>query len=368
MYHQVFFLCFIALFPIRIKTGDEKLLEYCDNEIMHLKCLQADEVILIQEGYLGRIRIGKCIEEAMGYFGCKRSVLRELRQICMSKRECQLKVNEIPRSDECFSELRVHLYVRYSCKKIIIKSCEAPLCPNRELKERESAYILHSIACPCSWTLNVPEGRAISLRIFDTSESCTSMSISEESIVFDTNVCPLSNWKLVFTSLTNRLSFALTRKGFTRPILIHFSSLTRSSCSLASISLLSLPATSQVRRLNGTDSTRLIVEGCSKHGQPTSMTCLKGVWKPSTALLFCLARAVGKNYGMSNKVVYFGTFVAASIGGIFIAFILPIILLFLLHRRMSARSPASTTIYDNTKATWCIKPVDYIMEKNYTDC
>lgn len=147
---------------------------------------------------------------------------------------------------------------------------------------------------------------------------------------------------------------------------------TSSSCSLESISLLSLPATSQVRRLNGTDSTRLIVEGCSKHGQPTRITCLKGVWKSSTALS-CLARAVGKNYGKSNhetpdKIVYFSTLVAVSIGGIFIAFVLPILFLLLLYRRISTKNPASKTVYKNSKATWCIKPVDYIMEKNYTDC
>lgn len=190
---------------------------------MKLKCKEGD-VILIHEGYLGRIRYGKCIEEAYGYLGCRRNVMKELRKKCMGKSECQVEVNTFKRSHDCPWELRVHLYVRYSCERIILPPCEAPPCSIQELEEKDSGYLFHSPACPCPWILNVPQGRTISLKILDTSEFCTSITIHEESIVFDTKVCPLSNWKRIFTSLTNRLSFALTQNGFTKPILIHFSS------------------------------------------------------------------------------------------------------------------------------------------------
>lgn len=94
--------------------------EYCEGEVFTATCPAPDEVLLMDHALYGRMRAGKCIEDAFANMdmGCSANVIGLLDDRCSGRRHCTLDVREIIGYNNCTSkQLRSYLEVRYSCIK-----------------------------------------------------------------------------------------------------------------------------------------------------------------------------------------------------------------------------------------------------------
>ncbi len=49
--------------------------EFCQSELFRAHCSEPDQVILMESAWYGRMKIGRCVEDDLGYIGCKVNVL-----------------------------------------------------------------------------------------------------------------------------------------------------------------------------------------------------------------------------------------------------------------------------------------------------
>jgi len=106
---------------VYITAGD--LEEYCLMETFRPQCWK-NEVIIIEEAFYGRRRVGKCVgsKEANRlqdpqYFGCFANVLHIVGRRCSGRTECAINVPEpdLEQTMPCLEGLKMFLEVRYSC-------------------------------------------------------------------------------------------------------------------------------------------------------------------------------------------------------------------------------------------------------------
>ena len=77
-----------------------------------------DEAVLIESAVFGRMRIGKCVHNDLGYLGCQNDVLRLADRWCSGLTECTVEVsnNELDQANEaCIADLNSYLDVEYVC-------------------------------------------------------------------------------------------------------------------------------------------------------------------------------------------------------------------------------------------------------------
>ena len=97
------------------------VLEYCNVETFEASC-QSDEVILMTHAQFGQMRVGRCIEEDLGfgYIGCFGDVIGILDATCSGKQTCFIAVaskDMNPSETTCASSLMQYLEADYRCVK-----------------------------------------------------------------------------------------------------------------------------------------------------------------------------------------------------------------------------------------------------------
>ena len=55
---------------------------------------KADEVVVVQSAFYGRMRLGRCVRMNMGYIGCEANALDVADQKCSGRQKCEIKVNK----------------------------------------------------------------------------------------------------------------------------------------------------------------------------------------------------------------------------------------------------------------------------------
>ena len=90
--------------------------EYCHYETFRARCAEG-EVILIRSALYGRMRLGQCVKQSLGYLGCFTDVIDILDVNCSGRQTCQLAVTDptFQNRKPCSEEIKNYLQVRYSC-------------------------------------------------------------------------------------------------------------------------------------------------------------------------------------------------------------------------------------------------------------
>jgi Galactose binding lectin domain len=74
-------------------------------------------VIVVTAARYGRMRLGRCVEQELGYLGCWRDVLPVADRRCSGRRKCELRVPdaELEATQPCLRELKNYLEASYVC-------------------------------------------------------------------------------------------------------------------------------------------------------------------------------------------------------------------------------------------------------------
>ena len=93
-------------------------IEICNGEYFQAACSD-DELIIMQSAQFGRMRLGTCVKEDLGYLGCGTDVLHQLDDVCSGKVSCNIQVTpqNIPTSEGCRDGLEKYLDTSFVCKK-----------------------------------------------------------------------------------------------------------------------------------------------------------------------------------------------------------------------------------------------------------
>jgi len=81
-------------------------------------------VIVIAKAVYGRMRLGRCVKENLGYLGCQSDVKTIVDMKCSGRRRCEITIPDVDldKTKPC-SELTNYLEVRYECRKGELSSC-----------------------------------------------------------------------------------------------------------------------------------------------------------------------------------------------------------------------------------------------------
>lgn len=211
--------------------------EICQLETFVASC-EANEVIVMESAYFGRMRLGRCVKGNLGYVGCHAKVLHIADRWCSGRHSCEIPIpNELfEQTKPCYNELKSYLEVSYSCVRVatlsneFCKSCDAAKLP-------ESVGYIASIVSGktncgttrCPWIIEGLEGQRINITILDfshdydkhaqksiTSEkSCSKVSdyvfIKEASTTVSMSICGHSQRKRhLYTSKGSRVEIVIS--------------------------------------------------------------------------------------------------------------------------------------------------------------
>ena len=76
-------------------------------------------MIILTHARYGRMKIGRCVQLAMGYVGCQSDVILLADRRCSGRRLCDIRVPdaEFESTRPCLKELKTFLDIRYKCVK-----------------------------------------------------------------------------------------------------------------------------------------------------------------------------------------------------------------------------------------------------------
>ncbi|KAK2165658.1 hypothetical protein LSH36_47g07029 [Paralvinella palmiformis] len=91
--------------------------EVCQWETFKAECPDG-HVIVIAKAVYGRMRLGRCVKENLGYLGCQSDVKTIVDMKCSGRRRCEITIPDVDldKTKPC-SELTNYLEVRYECRK-----------------------------------------------------------------------------------------------------------------------------------------------------------------------------------------------------------------------------------------------------------
>lgn len=100
---------FVPVFPVY--RG-----EFCHTDTFRANCSN-DEVIIMTTATYGRMRLGRCVEIALGHVGCSADVLAMADRRCSGKRTCSIRVPdaEFESTRPCLKELKTYLEASFQC-------------------------------------------------------------------------------------------------------------------------------------------------------------------------------------------------------------------------------------------------------------
>ena len=95
--------------------------EYCNMETFEAKCPE-NELVIMKSAVYGRMRIGKCVDSAFGFVGCKADVLGVADGKCSGRQHCKIKLPDddiytyVTTVNECPKEVASYLEAAYTCQ------------------------------------------------------------------------------------------------------------------------------------------------------------------------------------------------------------------------------------------------------------
>jgi hypothetical protein len=77
------------------------------------------QVVVMRTALYGRMRIGRCVEAALGYLGCSADVLRMADAKCSGRQSCDVAIpdKDFASTRPCNKELKVHFEASYVCMR-----------------------------------------------------------------------------------------------------------------------------------------------------------------------------------------------------------------------------------------------------------
>ena len=90
--------------------------EYCQDESFTANC-PSNQVILMESARYGRMKIGRCVQQSLGYLGCIKDVLRFLDARCSGQQNCELTMMDTNLREfmPCPKDVTWHLEASYRC-------------------------------------------------------------------------------------------------------------------------------------------------------------------------------------------------------------------------------------------------------------
>ena len=75
----------------------------------------------------GRMRIGRCVEDGLGFLGCSSNVLSLTDRKCSGRRSCTISIpdKDFDATRPCNKEVKVYLEAGYVCKRGTCPSARA---------------------------------------------------------------------------------------------------------------------------------------------------------------------------------------------------------------------------------------------------
>ena len=88
----------------------------CNADWFEPNCSQ-NEIILIHFAKYGRLKLGKCLHNDLGYLGCHSNVLSQFDATCSGKQSCRIQVvdKNINTDGGCMQGLLQYLEISYTC-------------------------------------------------------------------------------------------------------------------------------------------------------------------------------------------------------------------------------------------------------------
>ena len=94
------------------------VVEFCTGEVFTAQCRDS-EVIVMTSAVYGRMAVGRCVAEDLGFLGCQNDALAVMDRECSGKTECSMIVSNIKlRTEEdaaCKRDLSGYAQISYSC-------------------------------------------------------------------------------------------------------------------------------------------------------------------------------------------------------------------------------------------------------------
>ena len=128
------------MFTTNIKPN---LAEYCGREDFIAHCAGGDVIVMTRAVY-GRMRLGKCITQDVGYLGCQTDVLGVMDDVCSSRDQCRvqplLDLNFHSHiQNPCMGELMRYLEADFSCRRGT--RIDTHICDNYTITKLTTLYI-----------------------------------------------------------------------------------------------------------------------------------------------------------------------------------------------------------------------------------
>ncbi|ELT90698.1 hypothetical protein CAPTEDRAFT_227143 [Capitella teleta] len=178
---NIFFLSIFSLIDVvrtlEIKEGST--VESCVFEDFTARCAY-DETIVITNAKFGHIKLSRCIDKDLGFFGCFADVSTLIGDKCTSKRSCTIPVSEIASqmSLECARGLQVFLETSYACIRGVLST---GICDSLEAAPTEKYFLTSkdfSKSCATSGylTIRAQEGQHVETSLIDISMNMSSLA------------------------------------------------------------------------------------------------------------------------------------------------------------------------------------------------
>ena len=78
-------------FAVDDQSYPDLLAEYCSGEYFEASC-NVNEVIVVTSAVFGRMEIGRCVKEDLGFLGCQNDALDTMDEACSGQRSCRTLV------------------------------------------------------------------------------------------------------------------------------------------------------------------------------------------------------------------------------------------------------------------------------------
>jgi hypothetical protein len=88
----------------------------CDRDFLNISC-SAEQVILIESAWYGRMKVGRCVRQSLGYIDCRIDALSYVERWCSGRQRCVQRVpdDELHDTKPCPTDTVSYLETTYRC-------------------------------------------------------------------------------------------------------------------------------------------------------------------------------------------------------------------------------------------------------------
>ena len=150
--------------------------DFCPWENFKAKCAQG-EVIIMETAKYGRMKLGRCVKNDLGYVGCYTDVMDVADSMCSGRQECVINTPNptFDRLKPCLEDLKSYFEAGYWCQPVIAAATDMCRSAANFIKVKASeGYLSNAItkASGCGsanapWVLEAQPGQRINITLFD---------------------------------------------------------------------------------------------------------------------------------------------------------------------------------------------------------